>query len=61
MKEEWSEIYSSLKSEIADLKGENKMLDEENRKLLKLIDGKSQSKKSGSGLIFSINNFFANF
>ena len=52
MKDEWSEIYSSLKSEIADLKGENKMLDEENRKLLKLIDGKSQSKKSGSGLIF---------
>ena len=54
MKDEWAEIYSSLKTEIANIKNENKMLDEENWKLLKLIDGKSQSKRTGSGNILLV-------
>jgi hypothetical protein len=47
MKEEWAEIYSTLKADIESYKGDIQVLNNENDKLLKLTDkSASQSRKS---------------
>lgn len=44
-KDEWAEIYSSMKQEISDLKNDINILDLENKKLLKYSDKSGQASK----------------
>jgi hypothetical protein len=56
LKEEWAEIYLSMKADIDGLKSDIKILNNENDKLLKLTDtSNSQSRKSEMEIMKKLN------